>query len=436
MEAAETRIPAEKLRHPLPAGYTYFGQLVDHDLTLDETPLGEATGYASIPAATVNSTDARLNLNHLYGEGPGSVRHGSLYEADGCSFRLGTVRNKSGETFDLPVGIGGPEAAESRNTGNLILRQLCVMLLKLHNLAVEELPASLDPLERFNRARNRLCWQYQWLVREDYLYQVVTHKVYDEVVTNSRRKIDWAGKGFAIPAEFSQAAFRFGHSMVREKYTLNRNNPNVPLRTIFDPRLAKRPLDPMMAIDWARFLDMSESSLTGRNRVPAMAIDTTLVPPLFDLPREKVHHFTDADAPDLPGALAVRTLQRGASTRLATGEEVAREMGFDPLRDRGLGGGSESWKKLDHLGLTGRTPLWYYVLLEAEMECGGVCLGTVGSQLVAEVIDGSLRSDSASYLSCFGGSWKPAPWKMPDGTMRPVRKLLDLARVTGLAAAR
>ena len=434
MEATETRIPPEQLRHPLPAAYTYFGQLVDHDLTLDETPLAEATRFASIPVTTANAADGRLNLNHLYGAGPGSIRHGFLYEPDGCSFRLGSVRNAQGETFDFPLGKKGPEVAESRNTENLILRQLCVMLLKLHNLAVAELPASLDPQERFNRAKTRVCWQYQWLVREDFLYQLVTHEVYDRVITRSQRRIDWVKKGFAIPVEFSQAAFRFGHSMAREKYSLNRDNRGVLLREIFDPRVGEQPLHLKMAIDWARFMDLSESSLTGRNRVPAMALDTTMVPPLFHLPKEKVHHFTEADAPDLPGALAVRTLQRGASTRLATGEQVARALGFTPLRERGLGGGQESWAKLDELGLTGRTPLWYYVLLEAEMECGGVCLGTVGSQLVAEVIDGCLRADPASYLSCFGREWEPAPWKRPDGTMRPIRRLLDLALVTGLVA--
>ncbi len=435
MESAQTRIPPERLRHPLPAGYTYFGQFLDHDLTLEETPLAEATRFASIPATTVNAADARFNLNHLYGAGPGSVRHGSLYETDGCSFRLGTVRTKEGETFDLPLGKEGePASAESRNTENLILRQFCVIFLKLHNLAVQELPATLDPLERFQRARNRVCWQYQWLLREDFLYQLVTHDVYDQVVTRGQHKIDWPRKGFAIPVEFSQAAFRFGHSMVRERYTLNPENRKVELRVIFDPALGEQPLAPALALDWARFLDTSESSLTGRTRVPAMAIDTTMVPPLFHLPPEKVHHLHEPDAPDLPKALAVRTLQRSASTRLATGEEVAHALGFVPLRQRKLEGGEEAWAKLDELGLSGRTPLWFYVLLEGEMECGGVSLGTVGSQLVAEVIDGCLRSDPASYLSCFGSDWEPAPWKMPDGTMRPARRLLDLARVTGLAA--
>jgi hypothetical protein len=102
------------------------------------------------------------------------------------------------------------------------------------------------------------------------------------------------------------------------------------------------------------------------------------------------------------------------------------------LRDRGLPGGEFSWQKLDELGLTGRTPLWYYLLLEAEVETRGLRLGTVGSHLVAEVIDGSLRTDRTSYLSCFGADWTPPPWTLADGTSWPIRRLLDLAIVTGL----
>ncbi len=433
MERDVTRMPPAHEGNPLPAGYTYFGQFIDHDLTLDETTFADVMAYGPTPAQTINGADGRLNLDHLYGAGPGSARHGHLYAEDGASFRLGEVRTAAGEVFDFPLGPDGVLSAEDRNVENLILRQLCVMFLKLHNLAVQELPATLDPGVRFEQARNRVCWQYQWLVREDYLYAILANAVYLAVVAGGQRQIDWRRQGFAIPVEFSQGAFRFGHSMVRARYAVNLANPDVELLTLFTPAAAEKAIDPALAVNWNRFLDRSENTLGGRGRVPAMAIDTTMVPPLFALPGDTVHHASDPGAPALPPQLAVRTLQRSARTRVATGEEVTRAFGGTVLRDRGLAGGEFSWQKLDELGLTGRTPLWYYVLLEAELEMRGLRLGTIGSQLVAEVVDGSLQTDPASYLSCFGPNWSPPPWKLPDGGSRPIRRLLDVALVTGLA---
>jgi hypothetical protein len=221
MQRTTSRIPKEQERQPPPAGYTYFGQFVDHDLTLDETPFLEAIGYGSTPAQTINRASARLNLNHLYGSGPGSVQHGYLYENDGASFRLGKVRTKQKQTFDLPVGPNGPESAEARNTQNLILRQLCVMFLKLHNLAVREFGLSpLEPFERFQRARNRVCWQYQGSSERIIFCEITTPEVYDEVITNRGAKS--TGKAKDSPFRgVSQAVFRFGHSMVRTQYDFN-----------------------------------------------------------------------------------------------------------------------------------------------------------------------------------------------------------------------
>lgn len=425
MESSQTRIPDAKRRSPLAAGYTYFGQFIDHDLTLDETPFNIAVALASIPAQTINGADGRLNLNQIYGEGPGSVRHGRLYAEDGVSFRLGATRTGRGQEFDLPIDKEeGPLSAEERNPENIILRQLCVMFLKLHNRAVEELPTSIPAMERFQRARNRVCWQYQWLVREDFLSKVTLPKVYQEVIREGHRKIDWQSKGFSIPVEFSQAAFRFGHSMVRAAYALNRTANDVHLEDIFAGPQRFGAIDVANVVDWRMLLNSK--------RRPAMAIDTTMVPPLFHLPPEQAHHVSDLESAPLPEQLAVRTLQRGASTRLATGEQVARALGYTPLREQALAGGEASWQKLDELGLTGRTPLWYYILLEAEIEQLGASLGTVGSHLVAEVIDGCLKTDPHSYVSCFGSDWKPPAWKTPAGTTLEIRRLVDVAEVTSL----
>jgi hypothetical protein len=432
MERAITNITEELEGAPLPAGYTYFGQFIDHDLTLDETFLTDALAFGSIPAETRNAADGRLNLNHLYGDGPKSAKHGHLYAADGASFRLGRVKSSTRERFDLPIGRGGPQSAEPRNNENLILRQLCGMFLKLHNQAVQELPASLDPFERFQRARNRVCWQYQYLVRKDYLPRIVTDKVFDRLVLRGRPKIDWQKKGFSIPVEFSQAAFRFGHSMVRAQYRLNSNFRDLlPLRKIFAGPQRFRSIPRAMAIDWINFLGAGPLIKS----VPAKEIDTTIVPPLFRLPSKEVHHFTRANPPLLPPQLSVRTLQRGAITRLPTGEQVAKALGYHPLHQQASGRGEKAWEMLNELGLKGRTPLWYYILLEAEVERLGAGLGRVGSELVAGVIEGCLRTDPGSYISCFKSDWKPPAWRITTtNKMRPIGDLADVAVVTGLAS--
>lgn len=428
MKRSTNRLTDVQRGTPPPAAYTYFGQLIAHDLTLDQTPLPRATGFASIPAETVNAADARLNLNHLYGFGPGSAQHGSLYAEDGASFRIATVQKDSRCAFDFPMGEYGPESAEDRNLENVILRQICAMFLKLHNCAVEELSSAMDPIERFNRARNRVCWQYQWLVREDFLEKTIDEVIRRKIIRRGQHCIDWQSKGFAIPVEFSQAVFRFGHSLVRDEYFLSQYEQNVPLEHIFDGRRRFKSLDPKLAIDWERFLPVKTSN---NKPVPAMAIDTTIVTPLFHLPSDKVHHLTDFEAPPLPPQLPVRTLLRGASTRLVNGERLAQELELPTLQEKKLSGGEVSWRKLDELNLTNRTPLWYYILLEAELEQRGERLGPVGSQLVAEVIDGSLKTDLNSYLSCFSSNWKPPAWSTRSGPV-PIRHLSDLATVVGL----
>ncbi|MGI8890419.1 MAG: peroxidase family protein [Chthoniobacterales bacterium] len=413
---------------PLPAGYTYFGQFIDHDLTRDDIPLAAAVGLCQAPSEVVNRAGGRLDLNHLYGDGPYSKKHGHLFASDGASFRLAQLRFGLGDAVDFPLGPAGPEAVEDRNLENVILRQLCAMFLKLHNCAVQEESKELTPQRRFHRARSRVSWQYQWLVREDYLFRLVKREVYQSLVERGRSKIDWTKTGFSIPIEFSQAAFRFGHSMVRSQYDLNDRSRRTPLDEIFSFESRGRPLTSETVVDWNSFLGAGRPFLT----MPSLPIDTNIAPPLFHLPKE-LHPELKSSARNLPTQLSVRTLLRGAANRIATGEQVAKAFGLSSLRERCPNGGEESWAKLDELGLTGRTPLWYYILLEAEVEQHGLRLGTLGSQLVLEVIDGCLRNDPNSYLSRAGANWRPAAWKAPGGEILEIRRLSDVAKVTGLS---
>ena len=425
MEREGTRIPFGDQTTTVPAGYTYFGQFIDHDITRDDTLL-ENAGKQS-PAQTVNGGEGQLDLDHLYGEGPASPVYADLYEADGASFKLGDVQTGNGEKFDLPLNEKGePASVDDRSSENIILRQVCVLFMKLHNVAVQESPPTLPPAKRFEAARERVRWQYQWLVREDYLFRICSAQIFREVIGNGNRMIDWQTDGFSIPVEFSQAAFRFGHSMVRPAYILRNHGGSVSLTDLFSGPECSGAIHVEHAVDWNKFLTVGLEA--------SMAIDTTIAEPLANLPPDHLHHLVTADAPPMPPQLSVRTLVRGAATGLPTGEEVATALGRAPLRaGKPPGYAEDPWKTLDDFGLTEKTPLWYYVLLEAELEQRGGRLGTVGSRLVAEVIDGSLRADPDSFLSRNGVGWVPPPWKRRDGKLIPIRRLIDVAGVVGLA---
>lgn len=387
-----------------PAGYTYFGQFIDHDLTHDRTPLDRAADTP--PEKIRNFAGGRLDLHHLYGDGPDSARHRHLYESDGASFRLGPNRSPTSVRFDFPLDAEGfPATADHRNLENLILRQLCVVFLRLHNLAVREIPESLGAAERFRRARDRTVFQYQWLVLHDYLPHIIAPDVYTALVRRSEYLIDWQTRGFAIPVEFSQAAFRFGHSMVRETYDLNHDQFEIPLTALManPDQLGSLPTE--QAIEWRSFF-----STLG---TPAMLIDTAIVPSLFRLPDLRLHRHRGETTSPSPMQLPLRTLQRGALTRLASGQQVARALDLRVLTEPDIRKqNAAAWELLCALGLQNDTPLWYYTLLEAEAQQNGRRLGAIGSRLVAETIAGCLTTDADSFLNRCGRAWTPPPWRM------------------------
>jgi hypothetical protein len=414
------------------AGYTYFGQFIGHDLTWDQTPLDQA-GKLS-PSQTTNHRTPWLDLDHLYGSGPESSDHRHLYEKDRASFRLGDVALANGQSFDVPLDeSGNPDLPDPRNGENLIIRQLHAMFLKLHNAAIRELPVTLPADERFERARNRVCWQYQWLVRNDFLPLICKRTIVEEVLAG-RRAIDWNQDGFSIPIEFAHAAFRFGHSMVRAKYILNpsiagtRENgaswqspEEVDLLAILTEARNRRPLSVRRAIDWRKFL--RDPVAPERSR----GIDTGIAEG-FVIPHK------------IPSELPVLTLLRGAAMQLATGEQVSGILRTPfPVISSGEVAAynrppyKHPSRELFAYGFAGTTPLWYYFLLEAQLEEHGSRLGSAGSWIVAEVIEGSLRADPNSFLSRVGAEWEPPPWKAPGGKPFAIRTLFDVAVVTGLA---
>jgi hypothetical protein len=415
-------IPAKILgADPAHAGYTYFGQFIDHNLTEDDTPLKESGKVE--PWETINYRGPWLNLSGIYSPIYDRGRWRELFQDDGLSFRLGKP-SIEGEEFDLPLDRKGfPAIADDRNNENIIVRQIHVMFLKLHNLAIEELGRrrGLTDAEKFAKAQRRVGWQYQYLVRQDFLSRICRKSVFRELVVNNQSQIDWSTGGFSIPVELAQAALRFGHSMVRPAYQINLAHSDIALRDLLCSGEA-RALDLDEAIHWPTFL-------TGE---PAMLIDTAIASPLFKLESKDIHSFVDSPMPHLPHPLAVRTLLRGAKNHLPSGQEVATRMGVSPLRPTAQKVDDfiyDPGAQLRSLGLTDATPLWYYILLEAEIDEKGATLGEVGSRLLIETVNGALRNDPDSYLSQ-KPPWTPDPW---EKTGRPVMTLLDLAALVGLA---
>jgi hypothetical protein len=404
--------------NPPPAAYTYFGQFIDHNLTEDDTPM-RAAGKVE-PWETVNYRGPWLNLSGIYSPVHDRGAWRQLYRPDGLSFRLGEAIN--GKEFDLPLNDRGfPVLTDERNNENIIIRQIHVMFLKLHNLAIEELKGELlSPREKFAKAQERVCWQYQYLVRHDFLSRVCCKRVFEELVEKNGTTIDWSA-GFSIPVEAAQAALRFGHSMVRPSYNLNVSHPDIALRDLLrggEPGA----LESDMAVDWPTLLGPAEHS---------MRFDTAIASPLFGLESKDIHSYVDSPKPHMPHPLPVRTLVRGARTRLPTGQDVAKRMGvteLHPIATTVDGVYYDPAAHLRELGLDEATPLWYYLLLEAEVNEKGATLGELGSRLLIETINAALRHDPNSYLSQ-EPEWTPKPWN----SSQPVKTLLDLARLVRLA---
>ena len=101
-------------RHGSPSGITYFGQFVDHDLTLDTSasPTGEVD-----PTTLTSGRTFRFDLDSVYCGGPFVTPQ--IYAADHVHFLVGPNANG---VRDLPRNADGSAIlCEHRNDENEIL---------------------------------------------------------------------------------------------------------------------------------------------------------------------------------------------------------------------------------------------------------------------------------------------------------------------------
>ena len=215
------------------AGFTYLGQFIDHDLTLDVTSLELAQPNAE---RIRNFRTPFLDLDQVYGGGPNLSPF--LYEMHGPPgnerFLIGMTGKRRSEGPDIPSSPddlprnakGIALVGDPRQDENLIIAQLHVAFLKFHNRVMDELDKggkgkfqSVGPAgaTRFEQARRLVTWHYQYIVLHEFLGAVIDQKVLEDVQRKCVAPADGSGS-FQIPIEFSAAAFRFGHSMVRDTY--------------------------------------------------------------------------------------------------------------------------------------------------------------------------------------------------------------------------
>jgi hypothetical protein len=447
------------------AGITYFGQFIDHDLTRDVTKL-EACPVE--PNQIRNWRTAYLDLDLVYGSGPGGSP--DLYQGDKLKvgatapvpdadptkppkFPGGTLRD-IGRTNDGKPLLADPgdqeHDADDRNLENLIVMQIHVLFMKFHNAAVDQCEDAafenmpLPPKEqKFKRARQLVLWHYQWLVRNYFLWEVCDHDVLGDVQDPTRPKIKWAEDGFFIPAEFSLAAFRFGHSMVRKEYVVNCHQVPVGLVDLMRQGRKTEALREDWLFEWGHLFPKTLQS-SGRRVTSSSIINTAVVEPLHHLDEETRRQFSKPSPTEKQPHLPARTLLRGARARLPTGQEVAQELVSqdllaqskvltrDQLVEKTLLTNDDSKSVLAGTWMQTETPLYYYMLKEAEiLGQPNRTLGPVGSRIVAEVIEKILWADQDSYLNKVGVGWKLPLWRFRDGTRAPIDSLTRLVKMIG-----
>lgn len=370
---------ASRNNRRIPAGYTYLGQFIDHDITADPTPSPEPPAAPRTP---------RLDLDSLYGAGPAGQP--ALYDADDeqhPGVRLLVIGD------DVPRAGARALIGDARNDENLIVLQLHVLFLRFHNAVVEHLRRGAPPApELFEEAQRLVRWHYQWIVVHDFLETVAGGNA-----VLSEPRLFAPGDELSLPIEFSAAAFRFAHSMVRSEYNLDGTGATP---TFLAPGVrgnhlgGNRPLPEGMRIKWERFFAVPDGSAPTEL---SLHIDTRISAPLNFLP------------PDGSRALTRLDLERGREKGLPAGGDVADAARVPRMSEEQLGLHTLIGDDPDAVGaLTRATPLWYYILREAAVlgadgqplgdGAVGRRLGPLGGRIVAEVLWGLLEGDPSSYL--------------------------------------
>jgi len=428
----------------IPSLYTYLGQFVDHDITFDPA---SSLQKQDDPDALTDFRTPALDLDNIYGRGPDDQPY--MYNDDGKTFLLGSkLTGGDPKATDLPRNsahralIGDP-----RNDENTIVSQLQGLFHRFHNRTVAD-----NPTLSFRDIQKLVRFHYQYMLLNDFLVRLINADVLEDLKEKGvyeKKKLKffhWKQNPF-MPVEFSVAAYRLGHSMVRPGYRLNDDDSTLlPIFLTDEAKKNKPPFDDDLqgfravrserGIDWGRFIDVDTrvydgSKAENKRRLQfAYRIDTSVVFALSQLP---------AAVASNPSALPLRNLLRGWRLGLPSGQHVAHAMGVKPLADKDILVGKAVDKQdpsdppvisIDKVApvFKDNCPLWTYILAEAmhhkekvhipvkeKVTVTTPQLGPVGGRIAAEVFLGLLFGDNNSLLN-LQPEWTPdeTPYTLKD----------------------
>ena len=399
-------------------GQAFFGQFIDHDITLDLT-----SSFARLdqPEDTENVRTPALDLDCVYGDGP-----------EGSPFMYWNAPSAPDSDFNgvkLLVGADAPGASpeaqedlarsvhgraiigDPRNDENRVVSQLQLGFIRFNNRVADTLYAKGLREEELGRECRRITiWHYQWVVLWDFLPAIVGAPLVADILGRGRQVFRPEDQPFGerygvdpfIPVEFSVAAYRFGHSMIPQRIQIQ---PGKPALDVFGPTLGQgfSPLSNLDAVvNWNQALDLSDPTVDRADK-----LDAKLAKDLLDLP------FVDGSADDK--SLATRNLLRGQAFRLPSGETVAKACGRAQSEIDKVTLNAQALASAAGVDLASGTPLWLYALIEGaeigrETSPGnfdqGEGLGPVAGRIVAETLIGLMELDARAFLGS-NRAWSP-----------------------------
>jgi len=385
----------------LPAGYTYFGQFIDHDLTFDNTSiLTQASDLNTLQNQETNLFD----LSCVYGINNSSLNINGLFD----------IGKTSNGDDDLPRNSNGVALiADTRNDENLIVSQFHLAFLKFHNKVFAEIKTQ-NPVftltELVNNTKQTVVWHYQWLIVHDFLADI-SGKFFTRIIDSTGNLSihpNIQSMYPNLPIEFTGAVYRFGHSMVRDAYYINASfdvfpifSPILPPPLVSIPDLrGSRPIPANQTIDWSMFFPMPFH----KGFQVTENFDNFITESLYNLPIPEV-------VSGMTNILPLRSLMRGAFTyQLPSGQDLALAMGIPPNEILKASNGNMVFQTLNPLvtatdinHLTTifgeQTPLFYYILKDNHVNGNGQHLGSLASKIIGDTFMNLLSKDPNSFLN-------------------------------------